>query len=710
MGIHYFYGKWVSKLGATVNTAQLPSHIGVEGVLFDLNGLLHKVAQRIYLYGNAVEQIGAEAFASELRRALHRTDEQAFNEYARSLTMEMNHVVSVLKPRQYLFVAVDGVAPGAKIAQQRARRYGAAAGALSGAEQPPANDFTSSLISPGTIFMTQIDTVLRAWISRAQRASALPKIVYYSSHTVPGEGEHKMFGMLRDLFNAGQIAQGRGAHVVYGMDSDLMVLGMCSPVRNIYLSREDLHQNVNIDALFGEIRKDMTAGGRAPTASFDSETLRRDFAVVATLVGNDFLPNSPAYMTMATEQIFMAYRTLPAPLTFESEKVRDRPVGSINLHSFALFFSALASYEPALLIDAAESELRDQKTRRRRLSPSAALLSAYDFESRSLNIPRLRSAWYSKIRQIRSDVILTGRTATVEQLREALGPGRALVQRVVCDYVASIAWVLRYYTGGGDAVNWLFAYRYLLAPLAADVAAVLKPQNLSEMQLASGLDTLTALAAVEFWEKQLERKMTPGPISQFGPGPGNGAPAIAPVHQLLAITPPSRIEKVIGVDRLAALIKRGGAISYIAPNPGEYEMFTEGKTADYLAVPILPEVDLLQIVDAVQEASREFAEESMAKQRVKIAAAIAKDIEDERPKKRHQVVYRRLVPIRLSYASYDEPEFLSGAFVPPSRAAPVMTLGETYASTGRALGEPEYGRWGVGTLDDLKEDENESVE
>lgn len=694
MGIHYFYGRWVSQLGAAVNTRQLPNLTGVEGILFDLNGLLHKVAERVYLYGRALEKMSPEFLNAERARAEARSESQALDDYARELTTQINDVVRTLKPRQYLFIAVDGVAPGAKIAQQRARRYGAAASVVDGHSTPPVNGFTSTLISPGTAFMVSVDTIIRTWISRAQRVGAIPRIVYYSPHTIAGEGEHKMFGTLRDLFNAGQVAQGRGAHVVYGMDADLLVLGLCSPVRNIYLSREDLHQNVNVDALFGVIRRDMTGNGAAPTARFDLETLRRDFAVVVTLVGNDFIPNSPGFLTMTSDQIFMAYRTLKEPLTTtDGIGVNGRAVGAINIHSFAAFFSALAAAEPMLLIDAAESELRDQKTPMRRLSPSTALLSAYDPAARSLSIPQLRTAWYAQARNIRAETALSGHTATEGELRAVLGRGVTLVERVVTDYVAAIAWVLRYYTGGGESVNWLFSYRYLLAPLAIDVAAHLRPDVLSDIQAASGLSEPTALSAVEFWEKRLDRQLSPGTVTHLGPGPGNGGPAIAPVHQLLAIVPPSRIQQVIGSERLAALIMRGGPLSYIAPNPGEYAMYTEGKAKEYLAVPILPEVDLLQIVDAVAKASDDFLND-----------AVSKYTQPEELEKRHGriPVLRNLVPKRLGYASYNELGFLTGAHIPPPPAPPRPL--EHFARAGRALGETETGHWGVAPDEDDEEE------
>src|SRR3989344_5196043 len=78
-------------------------------------------------------------------------------------------IVNFVKPQELLFIAIDGVAPKAKMEQQRSRRYKSV---LDKAEQPTAEkkkeksekataekiipDIDFNMISPGTVFMETV--------------------------------------------------------------------------------------------------------------------------------------------------------------------------------------------------------------------------------------------------------------------------------------------------------------------------------------------------------------------------------------------------------------------------------------------------------------------------------------------------------------------------------------------------------------------------
>jgi 5'-3' exoribonuclease 1 len=108
-------------------------------------------------------------------------------------------LVGMVRPRRLLFLAVDGVAPRAKMNQQRARRFRAAKDAASqaerelkeakGDEKPKQLDgerFDSNCITPGTEFMVRLQTQLEYFLQTKMSVDPIwqrPRIVL-SGHEV----------------------------------------------------------------------------------------------------------------------------------------------------------------------------------------------------------------------------------------------------------------------------------------------------------------------------------------------------------------------------------------------------------------------------------------------------------------------------------------------------------------------------------------------
>ena len=96
----------------------------------------------------------------------------------------LERVFAAVRPRKLLFMAVDGVAPRAKMNQQRARRFRAAQEAQEKAEEearlreewakegrevPPPSEhapFDSNVITPGTPFMDRLALYLRTFVHK----------------------------------------------------------------------------------------------------------------------------------------------------------------------------------------------------------------------------------------------------------------------------------------------------------------------------------------------------------------------------------------------------------------------------------------------------------------------------------------------------------------------------------------------------------------
>ena len=158
----------------------------------------------------------------------------------------LDNMVAKLKPTKVLFLAIDGVAPRAKMNQQRARRFRSQADAKQARAieanlrtkmrqlgqpvpppRPPAWDH--NVITPGTKFMADLTIYLRKLT--AERVSYHPDwkhlAVILSDASVPGEGEHKLIEFVRR--SQGQLSYDPNArHVIVGDDADLIMLALAT--------------------------------------------------------------------------------------------------------------------------------------------------------------------------------------------------------------------------------------------------------------------------------------------------------------------------------------------------------------------------------------------------------------------------------------------------------------------------------------------------
>lgn len=195
----------------------------------------------------------------------------------------LRDIIDTVSPTEMFFLSIDGVAPLAKINQQRSRRYlshkmKAFLGVSGG--------FDRNAITPGTDFMDALMIRLKKECEEISASRGI-RSVFSSSH-IHGEGEHKIMDYIRR--NPSECSD-----CVYGLDADLIVLSMMlraqtgrSPciVREASVMKLDDPTGyvfLNVDMLISSILGDGHRG-------LSERDKIMNHVVASFLVGNDFLP------------------------------------------------------------------------------------------------------------------------------------------------------------------------------------------------------------------------------------------------------------------------------------------------------------------------------------------------------------------------------------------------------------------------------------
>ncbi|KAK0393265.1 hypothetical protein QR680_000125 [Steinernema hermaphroditum] len=272
----------------------------------------------------------------------------------------IDQLFNIIGPKKVFFMAVDGVAPRAKMNQQRARRFMSARNAdqqqkmakAAGKELPTTDRFDSNCITPGTIFMIELQKQLEFFVQMKQSTDAKWKDVrvILSGHNVPGEGEHKIMDFIRTERSKPDYDPNT-RHCCYGLDADLIILGLCSHEPHFALLREEvtftrnkktkvgvegtkfflLHLSLMREYLaleFADLRL------KLPFA-FNEECIIDDWVLMTFLIGNDFLPHLPNVHIHedALPRLYKAYKeVLPLVGGYINEK------GYLNLKRLETFF------------------------------------------------------------------------------------------------------------------------------------------------------------------------------------------------------------------------------------------------------------------------------------------------------------------------------------------------------------------------------------
>jgi 5'-3' exonuclease len=385
----------------------------------------------------------------------------------KNVIIKIEEYISIIKPSQTVIIAFDGVAPIAKLEQQRSRRYKSwyqneiSRTILKKDKDDPWN---TTAITPGTKFMNELNEMITKHFNEHSFIKYnVSKIIVSGSNNV-GEGEHKLF----DYIRCNVEKHSKETTIIYGLDADLIMLSInhLHICPNIYLFRETPHFIQSIDSslepnanyfldipeLTKAIIKYMNNDREINIQEHFNKVY--DYVFLCFFLGNDFLPHFPAVniRTGGVDKMINAYR---ATIGNTSENLTNGSV--IYWKNVRKVVQQLANLEEEYIIK--EHRIRCSKSKHGipDTTPEEKLnkfvsIPLYEREMEQyINPvkPYWQTRYYRGLFGIISDT-------SNEQKRD-----------IAINYLQGLEWTMKYYSIG--CPDWRWRYKYNYPPLLQDL-------------------------------------------------------------------------------------------------------------------------------------------------------------------------------------------------------------------------------------------------
>lgn len=283
----------------------------IDYLLIDTNCLLHPMCFEVL----ANEQ---EKLKNMMKSNKDIDIEKLENKMMKRCLEYIEKLIKIVEPKKGVYIAIDGVAPLAKIKQQRSRRFKSVNDknvreSLKRKHNKDIDFFwNNSAITPGTKFMERLHKKILKNIKKMENifsdgtsdgTSDRKLNVIYSSCKTPSEGEHKLLEYIKNNKNY--------SYVIYGLDADLVFLSLASDHTNTFLLREATHlkqgnydeicyvdmekvKDSILNTIETIIEDDLDARPLDLDLNLIKKNIIDDFVFICYLLGNDFLPHIEA--------------------------------------------------------------------------------------------------------------------------------------------------------------------------------------------------------------------------------------------------------------------------------------------------------------------------------------------------------------------------------------------------------------------------------
>ena len=472
MGVPGFF-LWLKKNKNKLDSPNLIlKNIGcsIKWLMLDANCLIHPcVANILSKYKNG------ELNINKTKKLRIQIEDYIWEDIEKNI----NEMIEQTSP-EYIYLAIDGVAPMGKILQQRQRRYKylydtkiKISEQKEQKEQEKQKIITKKInisfdnyidepelpiqsieLTPGTEYMERIHNRIKIYMNTLNKR----KIHYvYSSYHDEGEGEHKILEYIRkNIIPTDSI-------VIYGLDADLLFLALGLGTKyNLYVMRES---EIFSDKSNNKISNEIIEYNYVQIAQLNKMILKldmntNDFILLCYLIGNDFLPRllTIDVKKNGLDKILDAWKNVKNKykidkIVCESIDLTNNKQVNIDWKILQKIFEELSWTEKYIW----KNINREKMTLD--INMENDLLNKF-IQGQEQKIDFLDKIEFGSPSEYYNYYLGLDESGSFNT--EPL-----IIKKMVCDYIMGIEWAIKYYLKG--CVDWGWGYDFMIAPLIKDI-------------------------------------------------------------------------------------------------------------------------------------------------------------------------------------------------------------------------------------------------
>jgi 5'-3' exonuclease len=360
---------------------------------------------------------------------------------------KLDEYIKIVNPNNKIIIAFDGIAPVAKLEQQRNRRY------KSWFQNNNIDKWDTCNITPGTKFMNELNKYIDNHFKKQNIYKNIEIII--SGSNIIGEGEHKIFNYIR---NNKEYHRNTNT-IIYGLDADLIMLCLSHLYisSNIYLFREtphfinSLNNNLfpeekyllDIYELCENIKQDMLCD-----INTEDEYIL-DYIFICFMLGNDFLPHFPV-LNLRTNGLTYIIETYKNIVSINKDYIIKN--NKINWKIFKKIISELSINEEKYGIE--EMKIRNKMEKK--------IKQTVKEEDRQLLTPILE-------RKLEKYINIGTEGWQYRYYKELfdIEINDERRKQICINYLEGLEWTFNYYTN--VCYDWRWKYNYEYPPLLEDL-------------------------------------------------------------------------------------------------------------------------------------------------------------------------------------------------------------------------------------------------